>query len=87
MGEHGNTITVKCNKCKAMVPWGAEKCPGCGTALRSENKKINIYESYNSREINDKDPNKEKIRRSTLFVLFYVILIIACIVFWLTQKN
>ncbi len=70
-----------------MVPWGAEKCPGCGTALHSENEKIDNHESYDSREINDKDPYQEKIRRSILFVLFYVLLVIACIVFWLTQKN
>jgi hypothetical protein len=86
MGEHGNTIILKCSKCKAMVPWGADKCPGCGTALRSENDSMDNREIFDSRKIDEKDPYQEKIRRSILFVLFYVLLVIACIVFWLTQK-
>ncbi len=87
MGEHGNTITITCSKCKAMVPWGAEKCPGCGTALRSETELIENRKRYDSREITENDQYHEKIKRSILFVIFYFLLVIACIIFYLSQKK
>jgi uncharacterized membrane protein YvbJ len=81
MGEYGRNLAGKCQKCDAWVPWGAEKCPGCGAALHDDDQ------AAQKKGDADEDNPKEKVRRSTLFIAVMFIGIILCLLFVYSQNT